>query len=161
MSLREAVSAIADAMEQEAIAYSKSPDGGVPHVVVRSYVGQLRIALKASEHESVANPPPALMAELFGIDPKRQAGREAREQALRAKKEADLREDQYAPFETAEIAEALDPGMIGDVIPVGGVPVNAYVPVGGSVYQLRRDGRLYYSEQKTKEWREPQARRQG
>lgn len=160
MSLCEAVSVIADAMEQEAVSYSKTPDGGVPHTIVRSYVNQLRIALKASENEPPADPPPALMTELFGMDPRRQAKKEAWEQALRAGKEAALREDRDAPFETAVIAESVDPDWIGDVIPVGGVPVNAYVPVGSHLFQLRRDGKLYYSETKTKEWRESQAQRQ-
>ena len=155
MSLREAVIAIADAMDQEAIRYGDGANPVAP--LFRAYAQQLKVALKASEGEvqRISAKDVGIMPDLFGF-----AAKEAKEQADRVRREASS-DTSLSPFEVAEIATALDPGMIGDMIPVGGVTVNAYVPLGGSVYQLRGDGKLYHSEQKTKEWCEARAQQQG
>lgn len=160
MSLREAVFLIADAMDKEVTELEKKGEQfWAARLLLGGYVNQLRIALKASEEEYARITPKdvgRLPPDLFGLpDPK-----ETTEfQAARARREASSdRPD--APFETATIATA-PPGadVVGDQLPVAGMPVGAYVPVAGSVFRLHEDGRLYYSEQKTKEWREAQAQR--
>lgn len=155
MSLRDAVSVIAEAMDQEAVRYGDGSNSFAP--LLRAYATQLKIALHASreeEKERITAKDVGLMPDLFG-DVKRQA----REEAAIARKEA-AGDTPIAPFTTAEIAEAA-PGsedVVGDMIQVTGMPVRAYLPVGGAMYQLREDGRLYYSEQKTQEWRESRTR---
>ena len=150
MSLAEAVLAIADDLEIEA----KNKEDWIDstRLVFRSYVKQLRAAVKAAAGAQTEAPPPGSF--LIGTDRTSAAGQHATmiEKARREMQQGRQR---------AGVEELLEPRMVmivggssdGDHLMVPqDMPVGAKIEVpGGEVCVLGADGKLHYSEMDTRE----------
>lgn len=144
MSLRDAVTDIAEQMEQE---FRDDQSCGALYV----YFRLLRNALKASEGES-SGPGPALPIN----DPShhRRMIEEAKAQMRAAKgapasEKVAVEEDATGMFAEVVDGPAASPDGTTTVTPINpGMPPGARTYVGSHVYELRADGKLYYVPKK-------------
>lgn len=141
--LRKAVEKIVEKMDREC-EVADGDSGRVPVVAVRYFADQLRLVLDASEPE-LENP----FQERPGAIWQRAAMERA--EALEKRKQADAQErvgESFAYVEDGPVGS----DIMATMVPVTGMPENAFTLIDGLVYQLR-GGKLYYHEQQTEQVR--------
>ncbi len=147
MSLREAVLAIADEMEE----CSKSPEPDVTGAWrdrMMSYVKQLRLSLKASEGEH------RLTTILSSHDPVLEAvANREKERKLKQEMEYANRADASGPKMIEIVEEGTDTTLVD--MP-GDMPIGARTLIAGKVYQLKDDNKLHYDSEQTEKLRAKQ-----
>lgn len=139
MSLRAAVEEIVKDMEEDD---SMTEDVAVPSRQFRSYVKQLKLALKASEGEQApqSQPQPSLMQQLVLSDPSIQHAVEIE------KARASIRKTKDPEKGEAEMLLCKGGLAEGNYFAVdAGMPDNAFVQIGGQVYQ-RKGNELHHQD---------------
>jgi hypothetical protein len=162
MSLHDAVTAVAEGMDERADRWEK-----IDHLneqaaaeVLRGFARELRIAIKAAG-PSRATPPlaPGIGSE-ESLDATVRANLE-KDRAERARRKAEAKEglDSFAELiggpedepEAGMTTAPVDPDM----------PVGAFAQVGDRVYQYRKDKKLHYHPEETARLRERLKQRRG
>lgn len=153
MSLADAVTEIADQMEEEAAdVKNEGPHGSFLCNSLRGWARQLRTALKASEGAAppapVQNPLlPAPLQHFAAIEEERRKIREAR------RKEA-VSGDLEGAFEEKLVAIAgtdKEDGVETMIRIPNNMPVGARCPIEGKWFKLKEDNKLHYDEASTQE----------
>ena len=159
MSLREAMSEVADQMDEFAADLKKVESGSsVVSNAVAGFVRQIRSALKA------AGPEPAPASRI--ADPMGEAIRQRELMRLEAAK-AELANQVRLAADGYNSAEVVGGPMAGtdacpNILPIEPkTPVGAFLPLGNAVYELREDRKLHYHEGQTKRYREHLAKQIG